>query len=133
MRRLLPVAIAATTLVVLPVALQAEDDEEGETDIDRTVTVEATDYDFEPATIETTTSTTLQVVFTNEGNVSHSWAIPELGVVLEPIQPGESTSVTFRPDEPGSYEIVCQVPGHEQIGMTGTLIVESTEPIDKSR
>ncbi len=39
--------------------------------------------------------------------------------------PNEEDSVTFQaPKEPGSYTFLCSFPGHYQVGMRGTLIVE---------
>ena len=32
-------------------------------------------------------------------------------------------SVTFRTDQPGTYEIYCTLPGHKESGMVGRLVV----------
>lgn len=42
----------------------------------------------------------------------------------EEIVTGESTSVTFVPDTPGTYSFVCTVGGHRSAGMFGDFIVE---------
>lgn len=36
---------------------------------------------------------------------------------------GMSSSISFVPTKPGSYEFYCAVPGHKEAGMVGTLIV----------
>lgn len=40
------------------------------------------------------------------------------------LDPGDSDTVTFTIDEPGSYTFLCTFPGHYQAGMKGTLTVE---------
>lgn len=127
MRRLFAiVTLAAAAALVSPTALSAEE-EEGEAEADRTVTVTATDFDFSPKTIEIEPSTTLKIVLVNEGNVTHSWAIPELDKKSDRIQPGNETSITLSPEDPGTYEIACQVPGHKEAGMVGELVVTAGE------
>ena len=66
-------------------------------------------------------------------NLVHSWEIvPTKAVSQSPmfgagidinsyIQPGESGSVTFTPDQTGSFYYVCTVPGHIELGMWGTV------------
>ena len=40
--------------------------------------------------------------------------------------PGERTSDTFlAPSQPGTYQVICKVPGHLEAGMEGELIVEA--------
>ncbi len=118
--------IAVATVFLSPAPLVAADDQEN-SDADRTVTVEATDFDFSPKKIEIDSSTTLKIVLVNKGNVTHSWAIPELDKKSDRIQPGKQTAITLSPGEPGTYKIACQVPGHEQIGMVGELVVTSDD------
>lgn len=53
----------------------------------------------------------------------HTFTIDELGVdVKAPI--GGERQITFRA-EPGTYTFYCAIPGHETIGMRGTLIVRA--------
>jgi FtsP/CotA-like multicopper oxidase with cupredoxin domain len=57
----------------------------------------------------------------NHGVVEHNLAIE--GVEATPmIAPGASATLTVDP-EPGTYEVLCQVPGHARSGMSGTLEV----------
>jgi len=116
--------VSVTALAVLivglagPVAAEQNDD-----DNTKQVTVTATDYDFNPKKIELTAGMTLELKLVNEGNVAHSWSVPKLDADSDRIQPGNSTTVTLKPSEPGTYEIACQVPGHKNIGMVGELVV----------
>jgi xyloglucan-specific exo-beta-1,4-glucanase len=66
-------------------------------------------------------------------NLAHSWEIVPTKAVSESpmfgagidintyIQPGQSGSVTFTPDQTGSFYYVCTVPGHIALGMWGTV------------
>jgi plastocyanin len=60
----------------------------------------------------------------NPAPVPHNVAIAEGGEVLAESETvsGSRTSVSTEL-EPGSYEFVCTVPGHEEAGMKGTLEV----------
>lgn len=42
---------------------------------------------------------------------------------IERVRQGESSSVTFTPDAPGSYYYVCTLTGHLGAGMMGELVV----------
>ena len=41
-----------------------------------------------------------------------------------PLKPGEDGTSEFIPGEPGTYYYICTVPGHREMGMVGTIIVE---------
>jgi uncharacterized cupredoxin-like copper-binding protein len=44
------------------------------------------------------------------------------------LQSGDSETVHFRaPDVPGTYQIICGMPGHLQSGMIGKLIVTAQQ------
>jgi uncharacterized cupredoxin-like copper-binding protein len=43
------------------------------------------------------------------------------------LQPGDSETIVFTaPEQPGTYQVICGMPGHLQSGMIGKLIV--TDP-----
>jgi plastocyanin len=62
------------------------------------------------------------VAFDNRDYFWHTFTVPELGVDLR-VPVGATGLVTFDA-EPGRYDFVCAIPGHEHAGMTGVLIVE---------
>jgi len=64
------------------------------------------------------------LTFTNADPVFHDWTVEGLANVDVPARPGQTTTLRFRIDQPGTYRIVCTVPGHAAAGMTGTLVVE---------
>lgn len=102
---------------------------------------EGTDqFEFTPAAATVPAGSEVTVTFTNEGALEHSWAlIPNsvdpteateadafAGADSGTVAGGESTTFTFTaPDEPGTYQFVCIVPGHAAGGMVGTLTVSS--------
>lgn len=45
------------------------------------------------------------------------------GASIDSLSDGESGSVTFTPDTPGSYYYVCTLPGHAAAGMMGEFVV----------
>jgi len=47
-----------------------------------------------------------------------------IGAATSPLKPGESGSSTFTAGAPGTYYYICIVPGHAQLGMQGSFIVE---------
>lgn len=106
-----------------------------------TLNVTATDsgYDSKEYTIPAGANVTLNM--TNNGAVEHEFAILKLGEHVTPpfgekdedkilweldgVQPGTTKSDTFTgPTEPGSYDVICGIPGHIEQGMHATLIVK---------
>ncbi|MDQ4076709.1 MAG: cupredoxin domain-containing protein [Chloroflexota bacterium] len=59
----------------------------------------------------------------NTHNAPHSFDIDELNVHV-PIPVGGSSLALFKATEPGTYSYYCQIPGHRELGMEGTLVVE---------
>src|SRR5690606_38986318 len=87
------------------------------------VDVEAYDYRFSPETIQVRAGSTVTVRLRNQGVEHHNWAAPELNVATPDIPSGSEAVIEFTPGRPGTYEIVCTVPGHRQLGMVGKLVV----------
>jgi nitrite reductase (NO-forming) len=88
-----------------------------------TVNVIARDFEFNLDSNAISAGTT-QFVLTNEGSMPHDFAITVNGerYKTEMLKPGESGSVTVELAA-GSYEYICTVPGHDILGMKGTLTV----------
>ncbi len=66
---------------------------------------------------------TVKFVVKNEGTIEHNFVIKELNQELASgIQPGKSkeAAVTLKP---GTYTLICNIPGHEDAGMHTTLTV----------
>lgn len=91
--------------------------------------VEGTEWALEPADLTVPAGENVTVVYENAGDAAHNWAV-DLDGDGEPdhrtdtIQPGETANLTFAVDEPGEYAVFCNVSGHRDAGMEGTLTVE---------
>lgn len=112
--------LALVIAITAPAALVAQEDEQP----DKTIEVTATEYEFSPDEFEAKTGQTIEVKLVNEGNIAHSYDIKKFDIASKKVSPGESTTVTFTPEEPGKIQFVCDVPGHKKVGMKGTLVVE---------
>ncbi len=81
---------------------------------------------------------TVTINFTNVGgNVSlpHTFNIVDdsgalafpnanIGTPDNPINTGQSGNMTFTADKAGNFTYICLVPGHKQLGMWGTFVVQ---------
>jgi uncharacterized cupredoxin-like copper-binding protein len=103
------------------------------------INIELNDFSFTPNQFTLPAGTEITVHATNEGSVEHNFVIMKLGtdagrefddedqpnVYWEAeIQAGDSQTFTFTtPGQPGVYQILCDIPGHLQAGMFGTVTV----------
>lgn len=91
----------------------------------RSVRIVASDFAFEPATIDAKPGEKLYVKLINQGDAVHMWQIEDRMETHVHTNAGEtSTKVVTAPSEPGVYQIICTTPGHEKLGMVGTLRVQ---------
>ncbi len=89
-----------------------------------TVTVEGSEFAYQPSTISAKPGEKVTVNFKNIGTVEHTFVIKDLNFKLT-AQPGQTVSGTFTaPATAGSYEIHCDVAGHTEAGMVGKLTVQ---------
>lgn len=86
--------------------------------------VELKDIVFDPADI-TVKAGEVTIMLKNTGMAPHSFVIdtPELKVNSGELAPGEEKEVTFQAAA-GTYEFICDVPGHKEAGMVGVMTVE---------
>jgi len=90
------------------------------------VNVVAKEFAFEPKEIKVSTGM-VKFVVRNEGTVEHDFEIvgaAEHGAEHEArlIKPREVYEVEV-PLDPGTYQVVCNVPGHKDAGMVATIVV----------
>ncbi len=110
------------------------------------VTVTMSEFAFEPASITVAAGQPVEITLINDGAIEHDFAIeviPAEDVSTEGSMsghdmsdqhaefdlhtatgPGETSVLRFTPTQPGTYKIICSVPGHLDAGMTGELIVK---------
>lgn len=87
-------------------------------------TVAAREYRFEPDELRARPGTRIVVRLENRGRVPHEFRIPELNVIIGPVEPGRSAEGEFIVERPGTYGYECHVDGHYLKGMRGRLVVE---------
>ncbi|MCA9878940.1 MAG: cupredoxin domain-containing protein, partial [Thermomicrobiales bacterium] len=85
------------------------------------VTVVSHDIYFEPKDITIPANTDVTFILPNEGVTLHNFSIPDLGIDVD-IAPGETQEVVVNAPA-GTYAFDCNVPGHKEAGMVGTLTV----------
>lgn len=88
------------------------------------ITVRGKEYTFDPHRIVVKKGQETTITFENIGTIAHNFVIGALGVRTPTIQPGESASVTFTPENADVYGFWCAVPGHQDEGMQGRLVIE---------
>jgi uncharacterized cupredoxin-like copper-binding protein len=64
----------------------------------------------------------VKLVIKNEGSIEHNFVIEGANVEVQAIQAGTSKEVTVTL-KPGTYTVVCNIPGHQEAGMKTTLTV----------
>lgn len=92
-----------------------------------TVRVVATDFSFEPRELSLRAGEPTRLELRNDGAVEHVLIVKTLDGATDAIhlhaQPGETDAATVRLDQPGRYAVICTIPGHQEIGMIGELVV----------
>src|SRR5215210_1043950 len=86
-----------------------------------TVDIVAQDILFEPKELTIPANTDVTVNVPNEGAAPHNFSIDALGIDID-IAPGATEQVVINAPA-GEYEFYCNVPGHKEAGMVGTLTV----------
>ncbi len=88
------------------------------------VTISASEFKYDPNTINASPGQTINLTVKNVGSVQHTWVLDQANVKLT-IDPGQTVSKTFAvPSTPGTNQFYCDVAGHKEAGMVGQLIVK---------
>ncbi|HEY3311417.1 MAG TPA: sulfocyanin-like copper-binding protein [Anaerolineales bacterium] len=106
-----------------------------------TLNVTSTDTGYDLKTYTVPAGATVTLKMKNNGAVEHEFAILKLNEHVTPpfgekdegkilweldgVAAGTTKEGTFTaPSEPGSYDVICGIPGHIELGMVATLIVK---------
>jgi len=86
-----------------------------------TIVIESKSFSFSPDTLRANAGRVvgLNIITTGE----HTFTIDELGVDV-PLPHGETTRVEFTPEQTGTFQFYCKIPGHKEAGQVGTIVVE---------
>ena len=88
--------------------------------------VSAREYSFDPNRVVVTGAGELRIVLRNEGDLAHDIHLERDGRDAggtPPIPGGETQSARVKL-RPGTYELLCTVGDHAELGMTGKLEVK---------
>jgi uncharacterized cupredoxin-like copper-binding protein len=66
---------------------------------------------------------TVTFAITNQGPSEHNLAFTSINKVSDTIGGGQTTKFTVA-FQAGTYPFICNIPGHAQLGMKGTLTVK---------
>ncbi len=83
---------------------------------------------FDPNRIDAKVGQTITIHLVNKGAQRHDFAFPALNMpgfrsIETALEPGESTTITVKFDQPGIHVFICTLPGHAVAGMTGAVFV----------
>jgi plastocyanin len=83
------------------------------------------DIFFEPTTITVQASDLpVTIAMENTGGAPHNFTIDALNIDVD-VDPGKTVEVVIPAGTaPGTYDFYCNVPGHREAGMVGTLVVQ---------
>ncbi len=88
------------------------------------LTVTATEFKFDPATINAAPGQTINLTVKNAGTTQHTFVLNASNVKLT-IDPGKSVNQSFQaPTAAVTYQYECDIAGHKEAGMVGQLIVK---------
>lgn len=64
----------------------------------------------------------IELTIRNDGALDHDIVIEELGIDIL-LSPGDIEIINFSVDHATTIEYICNIPGHEEAGMVGHLII----------
>jgi nitrite reductase (NO-forming) len=86
------------------------------------ITLLAEDIEWSSDLIEAEAGQMIELTITNTGALDHDFVIEELDLDILLVS-GQSETVTFVVNEAGTYEYICNIPGHQDAGMVGELVI----------
>lgn len=87
---------------------------------EQTTEITMIDFAFEPSEVLVAAGSVLEL--SNDGAVVHNLSVD--GVASDMIDAGGSGELDLADLDAGTYEMRCDVPGHAEAGMTGSLTIE---------
>lgn len=95
------------------------------------IQITGNDFSFAPASIQVPQNRPVSFTFENKGQMAHDWVIKGIGSedLHLNASAGKMASKTITFAQAGTYAIVCTLPGHEEYGMKGQMVVGSGGPM----
>jgi len=79
---------------------------------------------FKPDTLTAKKGEKIKVTLVNKDpSQAHTFLIPTLNVKSGQVAAGQTETIEVTASKTGEHQIICDVPGHKEGGMTGKLIV----------
>lgn len=88
------------------------------------------DIYFEPKTFTVPADKAVTVTLPNQGASPHNFSIDALSISVDE-QPGQTYSTEINAPA-GDYEYYCNVPGHKEAGMVGTMTSDPNAPLPEA-
>ncbi len=82
----------------------------------------AEDISWNQPLIEAQVGQEVQLTVRNDGVLDHNFVFDKLNIELH-LSPGESENISFVLTEEGNYDFICSIPGHEDAGMSGEIVI----------
>lgn len=122
-------------VLLLMVSLTAGCSKESKKEVEekqQDVSITVTDYKFTPGTINTEVGTLLEFKLKNSAQQKHEMVIdtPEGQYELE-VDAGKEVNFGIKFRLPGTYAIMCELPGHLDQGMKGEIVVKGKGTVAK--
>ena len=114
------VAVLALGVVMSIAALVAADDDASSTETSN-VHVSLTEFAITPSAVNVPAGGTLHV--TNDGTATHNLRVVDTDLKTPDLAAGEAGELDLSSLEPGSYELLCEISGHADSGMTASLTI----------
>jgi nitrite reductase (NO-forming) len=87
-----------------------------------TTEIDLQDIKFVPDTFSVPANTPTKVTLKNTGAAPHNFSIDQLNIKQD-VAPGQTVEIEINAPA-GTYQYYCDVPGHKEAGMVGTLTVQ---------
>jgi FtsP/CotA-like multicopper oxidase with cupredoxin domain len=113
--------VLALVMATIAVVFAGGDDGDGGAAAGDAVTVDLTEFALTPAAVSVPAGGSIEV--TNSGSVAHNLSITGADLATADLQAGDSETLDLGDLAPGTYDLLCTIPGHADSGMTGTLTV----------
>jgi uncharacterized cupredoxin-like copper-binding protein len=113
---------------------------------DTNITVEMTDFAYNPSSITVPVGEPITLTLKNVGNIEHDFVVEQIDATTKVLEDsgsdahhahgeeqnydlhvsanaGDTSVIQMTVSEPGTYKVFCSVEGHEEAGMIGELVV----------
>ncbi len=88
------------------------------------IEIVANEYSFTPSSIGLEKGDSVSITLKNAGATSHTLFMDGYGVTTGSVAPGRSGTLSFTADKTGSFDFYCNIDGHRDLGMRGTMEVK---------